>query len=153
MEVLGDLPAEVPPGSAVPLRVSSGPAPRTIPAGLAGIAATDAVAQLEALGLVVERTEQFSDDVPEGQSMGTDPGPGTEVPRGSTVVVIVSKGPELVPVPDVRGMDGSDAADELERQGFVVESIVGSPNRPVTSMDPEALAPVRPGASITLSTR
>jgi serine/threonine-protein kinase len=148
------VPAELPKGSAVPLVVSDGPAPRTIPAGLAGIAAEDAVAQLEALGLVpvTEGYAQFSDTVPEGQSMGTDPGPGTQVPKGAEVIVIVSKGPPVVVVADVAGASVVDAAAELEAQGLVVSDTRGSPRQPVVRTEPAAGTEVRVGSSITIIT-
>lgn len=149
---LGDgVPGELPQGADVPLVVSDGPAPREIPAGLAGIPGEDAVAAVTALGLVPVESRQFSDTVPEGQSMGTDPQPGEVVPRDSEVFVIISKGPELVAVPDVRNQPVADAAAALEAQGFVVSGLSGSPTGTVTGMDPAPGTAVRPGTAIALA--
>ena len=146
--------AEVPKGSAVPLVVSKGPEPRTIPEGLAGIAVTDAVAQLEALGLVPVISQQYDESggFPEGQSMGTDPGPGVEVAKGAEVIVIESLGLPIVAVPDVAGLSVVDAAAQLEAKGLVVSSTQGSPTKPVVGTDPAVGTEVRIGSSIVLVT-
>ena len=54
---LGDgVPAELTKGGAVPLVVSDGPKPRTIPSGLADLTQADATAKLTDLGLKVDAT-------------------------------------------------------------------------------------------------
>lgn len=150
---LGDgVPDQLPKGSPVALVVSKGPEPRTIPAGLAGIAEEDAVGQLEALDLVPDVVRQPSETLPEGQSLGTDPGPGEQVPKGATVTVIVSSGPPTVVVRDVRGMSVLDAAAALEEQGLEVTDTEGSPRLPVVATDPPAGTTVRVGSGVTLQT-
>ena len=62
-----DVPAELPKGSTVPLIVSKGPAPRTIPGGLEGKTYEDAVAALDAVQLKAVKVEDFSDDVEAGR--------------------------------------------------------------------------------------
>jgi serine/threonine-protein kinase len=101
---------------------------------------------------VTEGYEQFSETVPEGQSMGTDPQPGTQVPKGAEVIVIVSKGPPVVVVADVTGDSVVDAAAALEAQGLVVSETRGSPRQPVARTDPPAGAEVRVGSSVTIIT-
>src|SRR5690606_6636855 len=91
--VLGDslLYDEVPAGSRVPLVVSKGPRPRTIPDGLAasGLSYEDVAARLREVQLVPVAGEDYSETVPEGEVIGTSPAGGSQVPRDSEVVVIV----------------------------------------------------------------
>jgi eukaryotic-like serine/threonine-protein kinase len=65
------------------------------------------------------RTEVvFDDNIPEGRVVGTDPGAGAEAPWGSTVVLRVSKGPDLVEVPQVVGLTRDEAEARLEAAGL-----------------------------------
>ena len=50
--------------------------------------------------------------------MGTDPGAGSRAPWGSTVVLRVSKGPDLVEVPDVVGLPKQEADERLRAAGL-----------------------------------
>jgi beta-lactam-binding protein with PASTA domain/serine/threonine protein kinase len=54
-------------------------------------------------------TEAFDEKVPAGVVLSQDPAKGTEVRHGTPVSMVVSKGPQPIPVPDVRGL-GQDAA-------------------------------------------
>ena len=70
--------------------------------------ADDAQAWFEAKGLTSEvASEEYSDTVAEGDVISMDPPAGTTVYRGDTVTLVVSKGPELVEVPSVRGVRAS----------------------------------------------
>lgn len=75
-----------PEGSTVTLVVSTGPDRVTVP-NLVGDDLSDAVAELERLGLVASADD--SDCIPQNpcRVFAQDPGPGTEVPVGSTVNV------------------------------------------------------------------
>jgi beta-lactam-binding protein with PASTA domain/tRNA A-37 threonylcarbamoyl transferase component Bud32 len=64
------------------------------------------------------RVERVFDDRPKGQAMGTDPGAGSQAPWGSTVVLRVSKGPDLVEVPDVVGLSKQEAGARLRAAGL-----------------------------------
>jgi serine/threonine-protein kinase len=101
----------------VDIRVSVGAEPRTIPE-LRGAPREDAEAELNELGMAVTVEEKFSDDVDAGLVLGTDPPAGEQVERGGPVTLIVSKGQDLVLVPDVVGMTYSDAYDVLSAAGF-----------------------------------
>ncbi len=105
----------------ITMYVSRGPGPREIPP-LAGVAASDAQTALEGLGFVVDLREEFSRDVPAGVTLRTDPAPEAGAqPFGTTIALIVSKGQDLIAVPDVRGKDRETAIAELEAAGFVAE--------------------------------
>ena len=114
-------PEQVVKGEQVDLVVSSGPAPREVP-DLRGRTYEQAVEAIEALRLTIERAAEFSDTVPAGQVIRSDPAAGSEVQRGATVKVVVSKGPDVVEVPNVIGMTLDEAVSVLERAGFEVEA-------------------------------
>jgi beta-lactam-binding protein with PASTA domain len=100
-------------GSAVNLIVSSGPANVIIPA-VQGQSGADAQAALEGEGLVVEVQERTNATVPAGDAVKTDPGDGTEVEVGSTVILTVSRGPKQVTVPGIVGLPEADAITAIE---------------------------------------
>lgn len=64
-------------------------------------------------------TRDFSDSVPKGSVISTDPGAGTKRHAGSAIALTVSKG-SAVDVPDVTGEDLSNARSDLEGAGFTV---------------------------------
>lgn len=101
--------------------LSSGPAPRVVPTLPANVIPADACIAIEAVQLVCNQAEVFSDTVPAGQVVGTDPAAGTEVARDSAVQLQVSKGPEFIAVPNVSGMSVSDATATLQEAGLRVE--------------------------------
>jgi serine/threonine-protein kinase len=134
-------PAEVPKGSEVDLVVSIGPAPRVVP-DLAGAAREAAEAELGGLGLVAEVSERFSTTVDRGVVIGSEPGPGASVARGSTVGLVVSKGRDLVPVPDVSGMTQDEAITALRAGGLIADQVSGPAGGLVNATDPAAGASV-----------
>jgi serine/threonine-protein kinase len=123
-----------------------------VPDGLENLTYDEAAARISEAQLTPVRGEDFSDTVPEGQVIGTSPGPGEQVPRDSEVRIIVSLGPELVEVPDVSGESVADATSTLEGAGFEVQGVSGSPNRPVVRTDPAAGSLVERGTAVSLIT-
>ncbi|WP_208028742.1 Stk1 family PASTA domain-containing Ser/Thr kinase [Rhabdothermincola sediminis] len=79
-------------GSAVTIVVSAGPAPVTVP-DLAGLTVAEASNALGQRGFRVTQSQQASTSVPAGTVIATDPPANTELPKGSTVRLIVSSGP------------------------------------------------------------
>jgi eukaryotic-like serine/threonine-protein kinase len=80
----------------------------------------DARAALEKRGLEpVLADEVYDDQVPQGVVISHDPADGTLF-RGDEVSFVVSLGPELVEVPQVRGYGTSAAEQALEDAGFDV---------------------------------
>ncbi len=113
-------------GTAVNLYVSKGPAPRGIK-DLTGITFADAKVFLEAQGLLVTQTgEDFSDTVPAGQIMAQSIPDGTSVERGTTIEVTVSKGPDVVPVPNLGGLGFDAAKAAIEANGLTVGTFTGN---------------------------
>ncbi len=142
---------EIPRNSAIDLVVSLGPRPRTIPEDAVGRPFDDVAAELGELSLEVVRVEEPTLDQAEGTVTRVEPGPGTTVPRDSTVTVYVAVA--QIEVPDVSGLAVDDAADELAAAGLSVSGVRGSPLRDVTATDPAAGTFVAPGTAVTLITR
>ncbi|MEM7272402.1 MAG: PASTA domain-containing protein [Actinomycetota bacterium] len=135
-------------GTAIDLVFSDGPAPRQVPSveGLTVEVARDAVEERD---LVLAVTEAFSQSVPEGTIISSDPAAGAELARGGTVTATVSLGLPFVTVPDVVGRPVSEVIDELRAQGFevVINGTIGSA---VIATRPVAGESVRQGAEIEL---
>lgn len=128
-------PKRLPKGSTVKLVVSQGPAPRTIPSGISDPGTL--AASLRNIGLVPVMASDWSTKVPKGEVMGTSPGAGAQVPRGSQVTIYVSKGPKPVEVPPLSGLTTLQAAiDKLQSVGLVP----GEAKGPVTGI-PKAFSP------------
>lgn len=142
------------PDTPVDLVVSKGPKPVELKDWV-GKDVDDALQWLEARGLTGKvATEEFSDDVPEGGVISMNPPAGTTVRRGDEVSFVVSKGPELIEVPSVRGQGVDAATETLEDLGFevVTESAPGSLGLGfVFSQDPDGGSMVPVGSTITLS--
>ncbi|MBD0708476.1 serine/threonine protein kinase [Streptomyces sp. CBMA291] len=64
-------------------------------------------------------TQSFSDTVPQGAVIGSDPEPGTERAPDSAIALVVSKGTP-VPVPDVTGESVPAATARLQKAGLTV---------------------------------
>ena len=105
-------------GTAVDVVVSKGPRPIKIP-DFTGKPASRAEQQLTDLGFQVDTTEVNSDAVPKGRVITQSPNSGTGQ-KGDTISLVVSKGPVLVAVPNVRGMGLQAAQQQLQAAGFVV---------------------------------
>ena len=74
------------------------------------------------LGKIIrfEMTYEFSDDYAEDQIISQSPAPGTRVKKGSTVKVVVSKGPKSIKLINVTGLQYEEAKRKLEEIGFTV---------------------------------
>jgi serine/threonine-protein kinase len=137
------------PGGVVQLRVSDGPRPVVVPS-VVGKTYDEAAAILEDKGFTVARTDAYSDSVDAGDVIRQDPVGGEEAPRGAKVTVTVSRGPDVVVVPDVRGMPVEVAVYELERAGLQADVVSYRPLRVVKRQDPSPGTKVRRGETVTL---
>jgi beta-lactam-binding protein with PASTA domain len=76
---------------------------------------------VERLGLRAERGQPIPNPrMRRGRVLMQTPLPGEEVPRGSTVRIVLSSGPEMRQVPSIRGLARPDAIGLLQRFGFQV---------------------------------
>ncbi|MGB1504613.1 MAG: protein kinase domain-containing protein [Acidimicrobiales bacterium] len=143
---------ELEPGTVVDLVVSTGPQDRTVPDMVASGDAADAIVQLAALRLTATEVREFDETIPADEIIRYEPPPGTIVPVGTDVVIVVSDGPRPRPVPDVIGLDVADATEILEADGFVVVGVLGSPSLPVLATDPAAGEVRSKGTEIVIAT-
>ncbi len=63
---------------------------------------------------------EYSDDYEEGQIISQYPESGTKVEKGSTISVVVSKGPKSIKLINVVGLQYDEAKKKLEEIGFKV---------------------------------
>ncbi len=125
--------ATVTKGTTVQVVASAGPAPRVVP-DLTNIAAADAAAALQALDLVYAQVaDEFSNTVPVGSVIRQDLPPGSEAARGATVTVALSKGPDLVSVPPLLGLDYNAIVAAVQGAGLVVGTVTGDITQPFQS--------------------
>jgi serine/threonine-protein kinase len=67
---------------------------------------------------------QFSDRVAKGSVIGTQPAVGSRVSKGGTVLLIVSAGPHMIPVPQVTGNPLATAQAALRHAGLIPGKVV-----------------------------
>jgi beta-lactam-binding protein with PASTA domain len=149
-------------GDAFVIVASGGPEPRTLPE-LSGLTVEAATAQLEALQLQLQVTEQPNDEVvPLGTviswSIVDAPGvaAGDDVMPGTVVQVVVSAGPAPRTVPDLTGLTLADATAQLTELGLVVTAVPDefSPTVAVGGVarqDPPPGTSVERGAAVTIA--
>jgi serine/threonine-protein kinase len=145
----GEPQAQVAKGSTVSLFVSSG-SQLEIP-DLEGESYADAVAELEAVGLEVEAEGEQDDDREPGEVIRTEPGAGTEVEEGDSVVVVVAV--DQVDVPDLEGKSLDDATEAIEDAGLTVGSIIGPEDGRVMTSWPFEGTEVESGSTVDLVLR
>ena len=104
-------------GSTITLSVSSGPAIVAVP-DVAGLTLADATKRLEKAGFKVTTRDEFSNSVPKGKAIGSEPAAGTQLSAGQVVTVVVSRGTNRVEVPDVTGLDDQAALAALQNAGL-----------------------------------
>lgn len=108
----------LPQGALVWLTISSGPAAVPIP-DVAGYEATLATRVLEATGFTVERRDSIAALADPGTVVATRPRAGVARLPGSTLTLVVSRGPANIIVPDLRGLTHSEAWERLGLAGLV----------------------------------
>lgn len=104
-------------GTPVQLLVSVGPIPTV--RGLTVEAAQSALSARDLTGIVGGESE-FDNDVPLGNVLRVERTTDSPVRPGSTLTIIVSRGPDLVEVPNVVGESINTAVEILKAAGFSV---------------------------------
>ncbi len=106
-------------GDAVTLIVSAGrPKVPDVRRGAKRSAAEQLIREQQLVPDVDSAQDRYADDVPKGDVIEVNPSPGTEVEIGKRVVMVLSKGREPKPVPDVRNKTRDEAFQELRDAGF-----------------------------------
>lgn len=138
-------------GTKVTITVSKGRQPIEV-TDFTGKPADDAVKDLTGKGLEVDATQQKNDDtVPKGSVISQTPSSGNLF-KGDKVTLVVSKGPELVKVPDVQGKQEAEAVQMLKDAGFQVkvDRFMGGIFGTVRSQNPAAGTEQPKNSTVTL---
>jgi len=110
-------------GQNVELVISGGKERFTLPS-VAGKTETDARTAMALIPIALTRTLAANDTVPKGRVIGTNPAFGTLVKRNQPVVLIVSTGPPIVPVPTVAaGTPWPAAHQAIVKAGFKTKRV------------------------------
>ena len=118
-----------------------------------GLALDDAVTRLQDDGFKADITSE-PNAAAEGIVFRQSPGAGTDADDGSTVQLLVSKGPADVAVPNAVGVSETEARDRLAAAGLqanVVQIFSASPTGEVVAQSPAAGASVAKGSSVRLN--
>jgi serine/threonine-protein kinase len=87
---------------------------------VSGLPVVDAQRAIVLKGLTAGVDKQFSSTVSDGTVISSNPGGGEKVKKNGTVTLVVSKGPELVAVPNLKGKTLADATAALKAVGLAV---------------------------------
>ena len=80
-----------------------------------------AIEKLQTAGFALPSIElEYNELVSEGCVIDTSVEAGEEAPEGSTITIVISKGPEPIPMPNVIGKTARGAIDLLEGKGLLV---------------------------------
>ena len=140
-------------GTEILVTVSDGPTPKPL-ADLTGKTYDEAAKLLTDAGLVPVRKDVFDDEVEVGKVVSTTPPAETPVAKGARITLNVSKGPELVAVPDVTGRDVDDAKAAIVAAGLQVDGVFGPPKaKRVFQTDPGAGVKVKRGTPVAIYVR
>jgi eukaryotic-like serine/threonine-protein kinase len=139
----------------VRINVSSGPKPISIP-DTRGSTYASASSQLQALGFAVARApDVYSNAAAAGIVIDQQPSGGTSAPKGSTITLTVSKGPQTKGVPNVENTDQQTATSQLQSSGFKVRVQHQDTSDPtlqgiVLSQTPGGGTQANPGSTVTI---
>jgi serine/threonine-protein kinase len=138
----------------VRINVSSGPKPVSVP-NVVGQAYDSAASLLQGQGFAVAKRLVDSNQ-PAGVVVDSDPKPGSSVAPGSSITLLVSKGPKEQQVPSVENLDVDTAKGILQDSGFKWKIVYqdttdGSLDGVVITQDPAAATKAPPGTVVTLT--
>ena len=99
----------------------SGPGNKIVVPSLAGMSQTQAASAVAEMGLKVDVIQEvFSEDIPKGKVITSDPAGGGRVEIAGTVHLIISKGKDRIEVPDLAGLTVEEAAAALKKSDLKV---------------------------------
>ena len=134
----------------------SGPGNKIAIPSLAGMTQGQAAKAVAELGLTVEVTDKvFSEDVPIGKVITSDPAGGGRVAIAGTVNLIVSKGKDRIEVPDLVGLTVELATAALKSKNLKIGRVTEQYNYTleaglIIDGNPSSGSPVRRDSSVDL---
>ena len=108
-------------GSEITIVVSKGEDLVTVP-NVQGYEPDAAKAALIKLGFTVKTKEEFSNYTPKGKIMSQSVMGGREAKRGAQIIITISKGADLVTVPNIKGMTYEKAKALLDKAGLKLKT-------------------------------
>ncbi|MGY3063862.1 beta-lactam-binding protein with PASTA domain [Streptomyces sp. TE3672] len=123
---------------------------------LLGQTEKDARQRLSKAGLELKGVERaYSDTVDRGKVISSDPESGDRIRGNDAVKLVISRGPEIVKVPDVQGLSPADARRELRKAGLVPGMVTkefseGTARGDVIRTDPAAGTERHPDSAVAL---
>lgn len=124
--------------------------------GVLGLGRAAAVQKIEGAGLDVELGHRaYSETVPAGRVVDTDPNAGSRILDGGTVTVVLSLGKERYDVPKTRGLTEDQAQDAITGTHLAFGKTIGRwsetvPEGTILGSNPKAGTTLRPGAAVDL---
>ncbi|HKC27478.1 MAG TPA: PASTA domain-containing protein, partial [Jatrophihabitans sp.] len=145
--------AKVTSDQTITIYVSSGPPMVDIPSVPQGTPFNQAAHTLHdsAGQFKVDRVDEYSDSVGDGEVISLSP--SDKARKGSTITVTVSKGPEMVKVPDIPvGTPIGDATKAITDAGLVPNVVPVGGSNPVTvlALSPTSGQSVHAGSTVTV---
>jgi eukaryotic-like serine/threonine-protein kinase len=137
------------PGKPVDITLSDGPQPIPVP-DVHGESCPAAKATLAEHHLKGKCVDVFHDTIPSGEVVTTVPVPGTVEKQNTVVTIEVSKGPQPILLPDVRGFRVADATKTLQDLGFKVSIPNYNPRGHVFDESPAPGKKIPKGSTVTL---
>jgi beta-lactam-binding protein with PASTA domain len=140
-------------GTLVTLVASKGPAGVHVPK-LVGLAAADAVRQLQKKGLSARLSQTPAQGAAPGTVVQQSPLPGKRAKKGTPVTLAVAKGAAAVIVPDLTGHSQQDAVNDLQRRGLnsnVAHVASSQPVGTVVAQNPAPQTKVQQGSTVRIN--
>ena len=116
-----------------------------------GKTSDQAQSELTAAGLIVSSKYEYSDTIPVGTVISQTPSDVATVGKGEKVLLIISKGPSKIFVPNVYSLSKLAATKILEDLGFKVEFKYIAKKKSVTNISPKSGTAVSPGSTVTIT--
>ncbi|MFM7542247.1 MAG: Stk1 family PASTA domain-containing Ser/Thr kinase [Actinomycetales bacterium] len=111
-----------------------GPGSKIVVPSLAGSNVKEAKVVLDNLGLSLKvGSEEFSEDIPEGKIIKSDPAGGGRVAEGGEVTVFLSKGKERIDIPNLVGLTPEAAQAKLKESSLATSEITEEFSSDVTA--------------------
>ena len=120
-------------------------------ANFQGKTSDQAQSELTAAGLIVSSKYEYSDTIPVGTVISQTPSDVATVGKGEKVLLIISKGPSKIFVPNVYSLSKLAATKILEDLGFKVEFKYIAKKKSVTNISPKSGTAVSPGSTVTIT--
>ena len=123
---------------------------------IVGLSQSDAKSALTPLGLsLLITSKSFSEDIPKGKIISSDPGGGGHLSKGGTVKIVLSKGAERIAIPSISGMTPDAASAAIIAAGLKVGNTTQSFSSTIATgmiidAEPVAGSPVRRNSLVNL---